>query len=153
MTQRTIPQLFETSVEKYGTNILLWEKRGDKYQGTTYRETRDMVHEFAAGLLGIGIQKGDRVALIAEGRNDWVVSELGILYAGAINVPLSVKLNEQSELKFRLSHSGCRMAIVSATQAPKVQQLKKDLPDLEKIILLAPAEKYREDDIPLQQLL
>ena len=153
MTQRTIPQLFETSVEKYGTNILLWEKRGEKYQGTTYRKTRDMVHEFAAGLLGIGIQKGDRVALIAEGRNDWVVSELGILYAGAINVPLSVKLNEQSELKFRLSHSGCRMAIVSATQAPKVQQLKKDLPDLEKIILLDPAEKYREDEIPLQQLL
>ena len=153
MTQRTIPQLFETSVEKYGTNILLWEKRGEKYQGTTYRETRDMVHEFAAGLLGIGIQKGDRVALIAEGRNDWVVSELGILYAGAINVPLSVKLNEQSELKFRLAHSGCRMAIVSATQAPKVQQLKKDLPDLEKIILLDPAEKYREDEIPLQQLL
>ena len=78
MTQRTIPQLFETSVEKYGTNILLWEKRGEKYQGTTYRDTRAMVHEFAAGLLGIGIQKGDRVALIAEGRNDWVVSELGI---------------------------------------------------------------------------
>jgi long-chain acyl-CoA synthetase len=153
MTQRTIPQLFETSVEKYGTNILLWEKRGEKYQGTTYRETRAMVHEFAAGLLGIGIQKGDRVALIAEGRNDWVVSELGILYAGAVNVPLSVKLNEQSELKFRLAHSGCRMAIVSATQAPKVQQLTNDLPDLEKIILLDPAEKYREDEIPLQQLL
>ena len=152
MTQRTIPQLFETSVEKYGTNILLWEKRGEKYQGTTYRETRAMVHEFAAGLLGIGIQKGDRVALIAEGRNDWVISELGILYAGAINVPLSVKLNEQSELKFRLAHSGCRMAIVSSTQAYKVQQLKNNLPDLEKIILLDPAEQYGEDEIPLQQL-
>ena len=119
MTPRTIPQLFETSVQKYGANILLWEKRGEKYEGTTYRETRDMVYEFAAGLLGIGIHKGDRIALIAEGRNDWVISELGILYAGAINVPLSVKLNEHSELKFRLAHSGCRMAIVSATQAPK----------------------------------
>jgi long-chain acyl-CoA synthetase len=104
-------------------------------------------------LLGIGIQKGDRVALIAEGCNDWVVSELGILYAGAINVPLSVKLNEQAELKFRLAHSGCRMAIVSTTQAPKVQQLKNDLPDLDKIILLDPAEKYREDEISLRQLL
>jgi long-chain acyl-CoA synthetase len=152
MTQRTIPQLFETSVEKYDTNILLWEKRGDKYQGTTYRETRAMVHEFGAGLLAIGIQKGDRVALIAEGRNDWVIGELGILYAGAVNVPLSVKLNEQSELKFRIAHSGCRMAIVSATQAPKIRQLKEDLPDLEKIILLDSAETYRDDEIPLQQL-
>jgi long-chain acyl-CoA synthetase len=153
MTAKTIPQLFEASVEKYSANILLWEKRGEKYEGTTYRETRDLVREFAAGLLGIGVQKEDRVALIAEGRNDWVISELGILYAGAINVPLSVKLNEQSELKFRLAHSGCRMAIVSATQALKVQQLKNDLPDLERIILLDPAEKYHEDEIPLRQLL
>ncbi len=152
MTQRTIPQLFETSVEQYGNNILLWEKREEKYEGTTYRACRDMVYQFAAGLLGVGIQKGDRVALIAEGRNDWVISELGILYAGAVNVPLSVKLNEQSELKFRLAHSGCRMAIVSSTQAYKVQQLKNNLPDLEKIILLDPAEQYGEDEIPLQQL-
>ena len=152
MTQRTIPQLFETSVERYGNNILLWEKREEKYEGTTYRACRDMVYQFAAGLLGLGIQKGDRVALIAEGRNDWVISELGILYTGAINVPLSVKLNEQSELKFRLAHSGCRMAIVSSTQAPKVQQLKNNLPDLEKIILLDPAEQYGEDELPLQQL-
>ncbi len=152
MTPRTIPQLFETSVQKYGANILLWEKREEKYEGTTYRETRDMVYQFAAGLLGIGIHKGDRIALVAEGRNDWVISELGILYAGAINVPLSVKLNEHSELKFRLAHSGCRMAIVSATQAPKITQIKNDLPDLEKIILLDPAEQYSEDEMPLQQL-
>lgn len=153
MTQRTIPQLFETSAEKYGNNILMWEKRGDKYEGTTYSEIRDSVYQFAAGLLSIRIQIGDRIALIAEGRNDWVISELGILYAGAVNVPLSVKLNEPSELKFRLAHSGCRMAIVSGTQASKIQQLKTDLPDLETIILLDPAEKYGEDEIPLQQLL
>ncbi|MGA9407628.1 MAG: AMP-binding protein [Bacteroidota bacterium] len=152
MTQRTIPQLFETSVEKYSNNILLWEKRGEKYEGATYRDIHSTVYQFASGLLGNGIQKEDRVALIAEGRNDWLVSELGILYAGAINVPLSVKLNELSELKFRLAHSGCRMAIVSSTQAPKIRQLKNDLPDLEKIILLDPLEKNCEDEIPLQQL-
>ncbi|MGA7159998.1 MAG: AMP-binding protein [Bacteroidota bacterium] len=152
MTQKTIPQLFETSVEKYGNNILLWEKRGEKYEGTTYGEIHNRAYQFAAGLLSIGIKKEDRIALIAEGRNDWLISELGILYTGAINVPLSVKLNERSELKFRLAHSGCRMAIVSASQAPKIQQLKNDLPDLEKIILLDPAEKYCEDEMPLQQL-
>ena len=108
MAQKTIPQLFETSVDKFGPNILLWEKHGETYEGITYRKAHEKVVRFAAGLLGIGIKKGDRVALIAEGRNDWVISELGILYAGAINVPLSVKLNEQSELKFRLAHSGCQ---------------------------------------------
>ena len=150
--QRTIPRLFETSVEKFRTNILLWEKKDDVYRGMTYIQTRSHVHDFAAGLLSFGVKKGDRIALIAEGRNDWVISELGILYTGAVNVPLSVKLNEQSELKFRLAHSGCRMAIVSATQACKIKQLKSDLPDLEKIILLDQAEKYDDDEIPLEEL-
>ncbi|HTY09929.1 MAG TPA: AMP-binding protein [Bacteroidota bacterium] len=150
--QRTIPRLFETSVEKFRTNILLWEKKDDVYKGMTYLQTRSHVHDFAAGLLSFGVKKGDRIALIAEGRNDWVISELGILYTGAVNVPLSVKLNEQPELKFRLAHSGCRMAIVSATQACKIKQLKSDLPDLEKIILLDQAEKYDDDEIPLEEL-
>ena len=152
MPQRTIPRLFETSVEKYAQNILMWEKRNDRFAGSSYLAIRDAVYQFAAGLMSMGVSKGDRIALIAEGRNDWVISELGILYAGAVNVPISVKLNEPSELKFRLAHSGCRMAIVSSTQAPKIQQLINDLPDLEKTIMLDPAGKYGDDEIPLEQL-
>ena len=56
--------------------------------------------------MSLGLNKGDRVALISEGRNDWVMSEIGILYCGAINVPISVKIDEPSDLKFRLTHSG-----------------------------------------------
>jgi len=152
MSQRTIPQLFETSVKKYAENVLMWEKKSDHFEGSTYLAIRDAVYQFAAGLMSMGISKGDRIALIAEGRNDWVISELGVLYAGAVNVPISVKLSEASELKFRLAHSGCRMAIVSNTQAPKIQQLTNDLPDLEKTIMLDPAEKYSEDEIPLERL-
>ncbi len=153
MTKRTLPHLLETSAEKYGNNILLWEKRGDSYQGTTYRETRELVYQFAAGLSSYGVQKGDRIALISEGRNDWVVAELGILYAGAINVPLSVKIEELSELKFRLTHSGCKMAVVSGSQSDKIMQIKKDLPDLQKIILLDPLDHYDSDEITIQNLL
>ena len=136
MPGRTIIDLMETSVERFGDDVYLMEKVGDRYEGTTYRETRELVHRFSAGLLALGLQKGDRVALIAEGRNLWVIAELGILCAGAINVPISVKINEAAELKFRMAHSGCRMAIVSGTQAPKVEALLKDLPDLETLILL-----------------
>ena len=153
MSKRTLPYLLETSTEKYGNNVLMWEKRGDKYEGTTYEEIRDAVHKFAAGLLSLGVQKGDRIALISEGRNDWVISELGILYTGAINVPISVKINELNDLKFRLSHSGCKMVVVSGSQAEKILQIKKDLPDLEKVILLDPLEEYDEDEITIQNLL
>jgi len=80
---------------------------------------KTLVYQCAAGLLHLGINKGDRLALISEGRNEWVVSELGILFSGAINVPLSVKIDELSDLKFRLAHSGCRAVIVSGTQVQK----------------------------------
>ena len=152
MPERTLIHLFETSCERYSDNVLLWEKQ-EVYQSTTYRQVRKDVHQFAAGLISLGVRKGDRVALISEGRNSWVISELGIIYAGAINVPLSVKLEELSELKFRLSHAGCRMAVVSASQLHKISKIKKDLPDLERIIILDPVEGQNEDLDTLQNLL
>jgi long-chain acyl-CoA synthetase len=132
---RTLPSLFESSVERFGNNIQIWEKREDTYQGTTYRQIRDMVHRCAAGLIRLGITRGDRIALISEGRKEWVVAELGILYAGAINVPLSVKLDEQSDLEFRLSHAGCRSVFVSANHVAKVRALRSRLPELAEVIL------------------
>ena len=152
MTQRTIPQLFEDSVARYSSNILIWEKKSDAYKGTTYREIQALVHKCAAGLLTLGINKGDRLALISEGRNDWIVSELGILFTGAINVPLSVKIEELSDLKFRLAHSGCCVAIVSGTQAHKVRAIKKDLPELQKIILLD-GDPQSDDEMRFQDVL
>ena len=114
MPERTLPDLFEESVTAYPDNVLIWEKTGARYEPTTFAEMRELVRRFAAGLLSLGLGKGDRVALISEGRKDWIVSELGILFTGAVNVPISVKIEELDDLKFRLAHSGCRMAIVSA---------------------------------------
>ncbi|MGB9906810.1 MAG: AMP-dependent synthetase/ligase [Candidatus Saccharicenans sp.] len=146
MAQRTLPQLFEDSVQKFPENIIMWEKKDGKYQGITYREMHSRVREFAAGLLSLGLKKGDRVTLLSEGRSDWLMSELGILYTGAINVPISVKIDEPNELKFRLSHSGSRMVIVSRGQLPKVRAIKNDLPELERVIVLDPVDSLEEDE-------
>ena len=147
MAERTLPQLFEDSVTKYPDNILIWEKPADTYEGTTYREMRERVRAFASGLMSLGLGKGDRAALISEGRNDWVMSELGILYAGAVDVPISVKIEELSDLKFRLAHSGCRMAVVSASQIEKVRRVKHDLAELERTIVLDRLDDYEPDEV------
>jgi len=136
MAARTLIDLMETAAERYADEVYLLEKPYDRYEEMTYRETRTEVHRFAAGLLAMGVRKGDRISLISEGRNLWVIAELGIFYAGCINVPISVKISEPTELKFRLAHSGCRMVVVSGNQAAKVEAIKRDLPDLETVILL-----------------
>jgi long-chain acyl-CoA synthetase len=150
---RTIIELFETSVTKFPNNIYLWEKQNGKFEGTSYLQTQKLVFRFGAGLLALGLQKGDRVGLISEGRNAWIISELGILYAGGINVPLSVKLDSGNELKFRLAHSGCKMIIVSKGQVTKVEEIREQLSDLERVIYLDGKENQGPDDISYEQVL
>jgi len=150
---KTIIELFETSVSKFPKNIYLWEKLNGKYEGTTYSQTHDLVLQFGAGLVSLGLQKGDRVGMISEGRNAWIISELGILYAGGINVPLSVKLESGNELKFRLAHSGSKMIIVSRGHASKVEDIRNELPELEKVIYLDGKENQGDKDISYNQVL
>jgi long-chain acyl-CoA synthetase len=150
---KTIIDLFEENANKFSNNPLLWEKNNDHYQATTYEETQKKVETMAAGLLALRINPGDRVALLCEGRNYWVISELAILYTGAVNVPLSIKLDASSELRFRLEHSETRMIIVSGNQAQKIKQIKNNLPDLEKIIYLDPQDDYDSDEIAIEEVL
>ncbi|MBA4411198.1 MAG: AMP-binding protein [Bacteroidota bacterium] len=150
---RTIIELFETSVAKFPNNIYLWEKQNGKYIGTTYQQTHDLVFRFGPGLVALGLQKGDRVGLISEGRNAWIISELGVLYGGGINVPLSVRLESGNELKFRLTHSGCKMIVVSKGHASKVEEIRNELPDLKKVIYLDGKENPGSNDISYDQVL
>lgn len=130
----TIIGLLNESVSKWSDNVYLWEKTGSEYQGTTYLEVKKNVLRVAAGLLSIGLEHGERVAILSEGRNAWITAELGILHTGACSVPLSVKLDASTDLKFRLLHSGSRMIFVSAIQAPKIEEIRDSLPDLKFII-------------------
>ena len=149
----TLPILFEQSVAKFANNILMWEKIGDKYQGTSYKEMQKLIHKFAGGLIQMNLQKGDRVALISEGRNDWVLCEMGVVFTGAINVPISVKIDELIELKFRLIHSECKFIIVSKRHLMKIRKIEKDLPRLDKIIILDEIDDLKENEITRNQIL
>ncbi len=149
---KTIIELFETAVANYPNNIYLWEKTKGKYEGTTYSETREHVLNLAAGLIDLGFKKGDRAGLVADGRNDWIISELGMLYAGGINVPLSIRLQEK-ELTFRLQHSGSKYIFVSNLHAIKIEDIRHELPDLEKVIYLDGKENPGENDIDYKEIL
>lgn len=132
----TIIQLFEESVKKYGSNPYLWEHTGEKYESLSYKELYKQVKFLAYGLYASGIDKGDRIGLLSEGRNAWVLSELGILFAGAVNVPLSVKLDAQNELKFRLIHSEAKYVIVSKNHLEKIRLIKDEIKTLKQIIVI-----------------
>jgi long-chain acyl-CoA synthetase len=143
---KTINEFFEFYAQKYAPNPLMWEKTGNEFKAATFSEIREQVHQFAAGLLSLGLKKGDRVSLISEGRNAWVVSELGVLFTGAINVPLSIKLQEGSDLKFRINHSSSKFVIISGSQSRKIEGIKKELPSVDKIIYLDPRSSCEKNE-------
>ncbi|TFH19692.1 MAG: long-chain fatty acid--CoA ligase [Bacteroidia bacterium] len=150
---KSLINFFEENVDKYSSNPYMWEKRDGSFKSTSYAEMRELVYQFAAGMMTIGVKKGDRLALLAEGRTWWVVAEMGMFYLGAMDVPLSIQLNEPADLTFRLKHSGAKMIVVSSSQLKKIESIKSELPDLEKIILMDPKEKYGKDEVYMGDLM
>ncbi len=149
---KTIPQLFEGSTNKYPNNVLVWEKENNRYQGISFSEIRNRVYNLAAGLLDLGVKKGDRIALLSEGRSEWLVTELVILYLGAVNIPLSVKINEPNELSFRIKHAECRWVICSERQAEKIRNIKQDIPKAQTFIVIGHANTLDKSEISYQDV-
>ncbi len=140
--KKTLVDLFEESVRLYPNNTFLLEKTGKKFEPTTYAETQKTVYRIGAGLQALGVKKGDTMALLSEGRNLWIMGELAMFYAGAVNVPLSIKLEESNDLLFRLIHAEVQYIMVSKQQLKKIRLIKDKLPLLKKIIVFDTLDSY-----------
>ena len=149
----TIIDFVEKYTREYASHVFLREKPADHWTETTFEQTRLEAYRVAAGLMSLGINKGDRISLLSEGRNLWVIGELGILYAGAVKVPLSIKLEEGSDLVFRIRHSDSRFVMVSGSQLPKIRRIVSELPALEKIIVFDEIEDRRDNEITMSEVL
>lgn len=145
--KKTLVDLFEASVKQYGQNTFLLEKTGKKFEPTTYAQVKEQVYRLGAGLQALGVKKGDTMALLSEGRNLWVIGELAMFYAGAINVPLSIKLEESSDLLFRLKHGDVKFVMVSGSQLKKVRAIKDQLDAVEKIIVFDNCGELQDKEI------
>lgn len=148
----SIIDMFEESVQKYGDNTYLMEKKTDKYIDTTYKQTEQQVLDWAIAFSKLGLQSGDKVSLLSEGRNDWVLSELAVLYNGAVCVPLSVKLEEE-EILFRVNHSESKYLVVSRSQLKSIEKIYTKFQYVKNIILLDDVEAKIENLVKKSDLL
>lgn len=149
----TLIEFVDYCAEKYSEHTYLREKLNGEWQETSFAYTRLQARQIAAGLMQLGLQKGDKVALLSEGRNLWVTSELGILYAAGINVPLSIKLEESNDLLFRIQHSETRFIIVSGLQLPKIRRILSDIPAVERIIVLDSVSDPQDKEICINEVI
>jgi long-chain acyl-CoA synthetase len=110
---------FEAVAARQPDRLALQIKEATGYRRVTYGEAVLQARALAAALLQAGVEGGDRVALISENRPEWTVAYLGVIAAGATAVPLDVQLGD-GELANVFRHAGCRMAIASEKQAPRI---------------------------------
>lgn len=149
----TIIDFVEKYTAEYADHVFLREKVDNVWTETTYRQTREQAHIIGAGLMALGLQKGERAALLSQGRNLWVTGELGILYAGGVNVPLSIKLEESSDLVFRIRHSDARYILTSEQQLPKIRKILPDCPNVQYVIVFDPISDYQDREISIEEVI
>ena len=151
----TIIDFVEKYVDKFAKSPFLWEKNLDtnEWEPTSYEDTLKKAKRIAAGLMALGVQKGEKVSYLSEGRDMWVIGELGVLYAGAVNVPLSIKLGETNDLIFRVKHSDSKYIITSKFQLPKIRAVLPECPMVEKVIIFDEVADKRENEMYITEIM
>jgi long-chain acyl-CoA synthetase len=128
---RSLPAMFFEIAARHGDKPFLWAKRDGKYQSLSWAETARTVNRLARGLIALGIEPGDRIALAAENRPEWAITDLAIMSVGAITVP-AYTTNTIDDNRHIFGNSGARIVIASkppiseraaaaAAQVPSVQ--------------------------------
>ena len=136
MTERpTIIDYVEKYTRQFADHVYLREKVNGKWLEITQEQTRNEAYRIGAGLISLGVKKGDKIALLSESRAMWILAEIGALYAAAIDVPLSVNLGEGKDLVFRINHSESRYIFVSGNHLPRIRAILDQCPDVEKVIV------------------
>ncbi|CAN5892893.1 AMP-dependent synthetase/ligase [soil metagenome] len=123
------------------------------WQPISHQEILSNVGAIAAALRSYGVQRGDRVGLIAENRPEWAWTDYALLCTGMLTVPLYPTL-PASQIGFILRHSGCRVLFVStAEQLAKVEEARAEMPDLERIIVFDDVSNNDPQVVTLREVL
>jgi long-chain acyl-CoA synthetase len=142
----TFPRLLAAQAERLGDRVALREKKYGIWQQVTWRQYAARVREVCLGLVGLGLERGDRVAVISGNRPAWLYGELAVQAAGAI--PLGIFVDSLAEqVRHILDHSEARFVLVEdQEQADKVLSVRDALPKLERIVVddLRGLESYRD---------
>ncbi len=145
---KTIPELYTFLTEDFGKNMtrpVMMRKVDGVYKGITYSEFKEETDNFAYGLTALGVKRGDKIAIIAENRPEWVYSDMGILALGGVDVPMYPSLTASS-IEFILNNSESKGVIVSNKfQLNKILKYRESLRHLNFIIVMN--EKDMQPDI------
>ncbi len=135
MTDRNLVDVQRRQARDLGPRPALRQRRHGLFSDLTWEEYDAHSRAGAAALVEAGIAPGDRVGLLAENSIDWLVADMAILAAAAVNVPPHAPLTAR-QVHFQLADAGVSWLFVSnREQLAKARQIRKDLPALRGIVV------------------
>jgi long-chain acyl-CoA synthetase len=144
----TVSALPASSAERFGDRVACRRRVDGEWQELTYAEAVAAIEEVALGLVALGIEPGDRVAILADTRWEWTMASYGISAAGGVVVPV-YPTNSPRECAWVLGDSGAKVVVCeNPGQAAKIEQVRDELEDLETIVGIEPDT----GDLSLEQL-
>src|SRR4051795_7540275 len=127
---RTIADLLPLAAEKHADSVAVREKVGDEWQDTTFAEVGGIVSEIGRGLIDIGVEPGDRVAILCSTRPEWSYCSFAISTAGAVVVPV-YPTNSPDECQWLVGNSESVAVICEdASQVAQIVEVRGELPSL-----------------------
>jgi len=133
----TLPRILVKNARAYPNEIAQLSKDKDEvFQPTTFAQLYNEVTAFAAGLLDLGIKRGDHVGFVSDNRKEWFVIDLSLLTLGAADVPRGCDTMAE-ELAYILSFGDCKTVVLeNEAQMAKILPLRDKMPDLSTFILI-----------------
>ncbi|MBI4577894.1 MAG: long-chain fatty acid--CoA ligase [Planctomycetes bacterium] len=150
--EKTLVQILEHRVRRFGEREFLRHKRDGEWQSISFRQFHEAACYTALGLVDLGVEPRDRVAILSENRPEWAVADFGCLLAGATSVPIYAT-NPPEQVEWILKDSGARAVLVSGdVQLRKVMKVRAVLPALGQVIVIDAVPPTREGDLPILSL-
>jgi long-chain acyl-CoA synthetase len=132
----TLSQNFEAQAQKYGARAFLKDKRDKVWTDRSWTEVSEAAGKLRAGLLGLGVRPGDRVAILSENCPEWIIVDQAILGLGAIVVPLYTTSGLE-ETAHVISDSGAKVIAANGPEmVKKILGLSSSIPDLTAIVAM-----------------
>ena len=132
----TAPQLFWHRVNKWANDVALRKKDFGIWKEITWREYGRKTRHVALGLLALGLQKGDRVAIISENKPEWLYADIGILSAGGVTVGIYTT-DTSNQVEYLMNNCAAKFYIAEdEEQLDKILEIRDNLSSLEKIIII-----------------
>ncbi len=144
----SVLSLFKSKLEQFGSKTALCTKNGNKWQNLSYAELGQRACNLGNYLIESGIQPDDRIAILSESRPEWSIGLFAGILAGAIVVPLDIKLSE-TEMISILADCVPRILFTSLSNQNIADKLKSSVASIEQVLTL---EEVTTDSLSAQPI-